>query len=418
MDLILGVMDEGYHLGSAVAALIVITHTVYLGLESADEVTSLVQKCLLLHFHVVRLSASYRRPGTGVLLEVAVWLLDMAFHLWFLLIDCTRVVSSLYFHSRPLQVLHCAILFIFHLQILRRYCTGIHVTMDNVVPDEANAQQMPADEPAVVDAPPAVAARPEEGDESSLLPGCSQSSATKFTSQSAPVADELSLDFARAESETSSRTCRCYRHAGTDGVSSQVDDLQHGRSSCGWSLEPSAPADSDSGPPGKVPIPLRDTPMFLEGPSVTAPTATSCGQRLKSIDQQASATAAASRTAVTKPHERHSVASPTAIVCTQRRKSIDQQTNATAAASKTTVAKPYEGLPAAAPTATACVQPCKSIDQQTNATATASRTTVTKPHEGPPADAPASTACFQPRKSIDQQTSATPTASRTTVAKS
>ncbi|KAH7949980.1 hypothetical protein HPB49_017865 [Dermacentor silvarum] len=55
MDLILSVMDEGYHLGSAVAALVVIAHTVYLGLDSADEVTNLVQKCLLLHFHVVRL---------------------------------------------------------------------------------------------------------------------------------------------------------------------------------------------------------------------------------------------------------------------------------------------------------------------------------------------------------------------------
>lgn len=282
MDLILSVMDEGYHLGSAVAALVVIAHTVYLGLDSADEVTNLVQKCLLLHFHVVRL-----RPGSGVLLEVAVWLLDMAFHMWFLLLDCTRVVSSLYFNSKPLHVLHCAILFLFHLQILRRYCTGIHVTVDNVIGDDANAQQVPADEVAgvaevpAVEAAAAVAARRIDVDagESSLLPG-SQSSATKLTSQSAPVAcshDELSLDFIRAESESSSPACRCFRHQGLDGASSQAEDLQACR--LGWSLDRSAHTESDGGPPANKPpppVPL-DAAMFLEGPPASA-----CLRRRKS----------------------------------------------------------------------------------------------------------------------------------------
>lgn len=282
MDLILSVMDEGYHLGSAVAALVVIAHTVYLGLDSADEVTNLVQKCLLLHFHVVRL-----RPGSGVLLEVAVWLLDMAFHMWFLLLDCTRVVSSLYFNSKPLHVLHCAILFLFHLQILRRYCTGIHVTVDNVIGDDANAQQVPADEVAgvaevpAVEAAAAVAARRIDVDagESSLLPG-SQSSATKLTSQSAPVAcshDELSLDFIRAESESSSPACRCFRHQGLDGASSQAEDLQACR--LGWSLDRSAHTESDGGPPANKPPPLvpLDAAMFLEGPPASA-----CLRRRKS----------------------------------------------------------------------------------------------------------------------------------------
>lgn len=273
MDLILGVMDEGYHLGSAVAALVVIAHTVYLGLDSADEVTSLVQKCLLLHFHVVRL-----RPGSGVLLEVAVWLLDMAFHLWFLLVDCTRVVSSLYFNSKPLQVLHCAILFLFHLQILRRYCMGIHVTVDNAIAEDANAQQqqqIQADEvvevPAPVAAAAAVAARRVDVDagESSLLPG-SQSSATKLASQLAPAAfshDELlSLDFTRAESESSSPACRCFRQHALDGASSQADDLNPCRVGCGWSLDRSAQTESEVGPTAnKSPPASLDAAMFLEG---------------------------------------------------------------------------------------------------------------------------------------------------------
>ncbi|KAH6942644.1 hypothetical protein HPB50_008808 [Hyalomma asiaticum] len=284
MDLILGVMDEGYHLGSAVAALVVIAHTVYLGLDSADEVTSLVQKCLLLHFHVVRL-----RPGSGVLLEVAVWLLDMAFHLWFLLVDCTRVVSSLYFKSKPLQVLHCAILFLFHLQILRRYCMGIHVTVDNVIAaDEANAQQQQqlqrqvqaqevAEVPAVA-AAAAVAARRVDVDagESSLLPG-SQSSATKLTSQSAPMAfshDELSLDFTRVESESSSPACRCFRHHGIDGASSQADDLNACRLGC-WSLDRSAHTESEGGPAANKTS--LDAAMFIEGPP-----ASTCLRRRKS----------------------------------------------------------------------------------------------------------------------------------------
>lgn len=70
-------------------------------------------------FGVVLSTLPHFRPGSGVLLEIAIWVLDMAFHLWFLLVDCTRVVSSLYFKNRPLQILHCVILFIFHLQILR-----------------------------------------------------------------------------------------------------------------------------------------------------------------------------------------------------------------------------------------------------------------------------------------------------------
>lgn len=269
--MILGVMDEGYHLGSAVAALVVIAHTVYLGLDSTDEVTSLVQKCLLLHFHVVRL-----RPGSGVLLEVAIWLLDMAFHLWFLLVDCTRVVSSFYFNSKPLQVLHCAVLFLFHLQILRRYCTGIHVTVDNAMADDANAQQqqVQADEIAEVPMPAVAAAAAPRVDvdsgESSLLPG-SHSSATKLTSQSAPAAfsheELLSLDFTtRPESESSSPACRCFRQHAPDGVSSQADDLHPCRVGCGWSLDPSAQTESEGGSTAYKPPPHVDAAMFLEGP--------------------------------------------------------------------------------------------------------------------------------------------------------
>lgn len=269
--MILGVMDEGYHLGSAVAALVVIAHTVYLGLDSTDEVTSLVQKCLLLHFHVVRL-----RPGSGVLLEVAIWLLDMAFHLWFLLVDCTRVVSSFYFNSKPLQVLHCAVLFLFHLQILRRYCTGIHVTVDNAMADDANAQQQQVQAAEIAEVPmPAVAAAAAprvdvDSGESSLLPG-SHSSATKLTSQSAPAAfsheELLSLDFTtRPESESSSPACRCFRQHAPDGVSSQADDLHPCRVGCGWSLDPSAQTESEGGSTAYKPPPHVDAAMFLEGP--------------------------------------------------------------------------------------------------------------------------------------------------------
>ncbi|KAH9365337.1 hypothetical protein HPB48_007603 [Haemaphysalis longicornis] len=225
MDLMLSMIDEGYHLGSAVAALVVIAHAVYAGLESVDEVTSLVQKCLLLHFHVMRL-----RPGSGVLVEVAVWLLDMALHLWFLLVDCTRVVSSLYFHNRPLNTLHCAVLFIFHLQILRRYCTAIHVTVDN-------------EEPVGAEGPGSVG-HPVDVDESSMLP-MSLSSATKLTSQSTRVVysrDELSLDLMRMESECSSGTCRCCRPL-EDRTSSHLERV--GREGSYWLSERSAPGDSD-----------------------------------------------------------------------------------------------------------------------------------------------------------------------------
>ncbi|KAL1486540.1 hypothetical protein MTO96_009042 [Rhipicephalus appendiculatus] len=242
-------MDEGYHLGSAVAALVVIVQTVYLGLDSADEVTSLVQKCLLLHFHVVRL-----RPGSGVLLEVAVWLLDMAFHLWFLMVDCTRVVSSLYFNSKPLQVLHCAILFLFHLQILRRYCMGIHVTVDNAIADDANAQQqqvLQADE--VVESAPAAFSHDEL----------------------------LSLDFTRAESESSSPVCRCFRQHALHGASSQADDLNACRVGCGWSLDPSAQTESEGGPMANKPSPHLDAAMFLEGPPASA-----CLRRRKSVQAE------------------------------------------------------------------------------------------------------------------------------------
>ncbi|KAL3207947.1 hypothetical protein MRX96_039371 [Rhipicephalus microplus] len=286
MDMILGVMDEGYHLGSAVAALVVIAHTVYLGLDSTDEVTSLVQKCLLLHFHVVRL-----RPGSGVLLEVAIWLLDMAFHLWFLLVDCTRVVSSFYFNSKPLQVLHCAVLFLFHLQILRSVfrlselrfqCTysgatapGIHVTVDNAMADDANAQQQQVQAAEIAEVPmPAVAAAAAprvdvDSGESSLLPG-SHSSATKLTSQSAPAAfsheELLSLDFTtRPESESSSPACRCFRQHAPDGVSSQADDLHPCRVGCGWSLDPSAQTESEGGSTAYKPPPHVDAAMFLGG---------------------------------------------------------------------------------------------------------------------------------------------------------
>ncbi|KAM7296896.1 hypothetical protein ISCGN_022051 [Ixodes scapularis] len=153
MDLMLSLMDEGFHLGCAVGALMVITQSVYMGLTSVDQVTSVIQKCLLLHFHMVRL-----RPGSGVLLEIAVWVLDMAFHMWFLLVDCTRVLSSLYFSNKPMQILHCVLLFIFHLQILRRYCMGIHVTVENVVnPAEDAIDEVAVAEPAPV-APPVLVA--------------------------------------------------------------------------------------------------------------------------------------------------------------------------------------------------------------------------------------------------------------------
>lgn len=191
--------------------------------------------------------------SSGVLVEVAVWLLDMALHLWFLLVDCTRVVSSLYFHNRPLNTLHCAVLFIFHLQILRRYCTAIHVTVDNVVAaEEPNAQQeqlLQQQHPALQEEPvgaegPGSVGHPVDVDESSMLP-MSLSSATKLTSQSTRVVysrDELSLDLMRMESECSSGTCRCCRPL-EDRTSSHLERV--GREGSYWLSERSAPGDSD-----------------------------------------------------------------------------------------------------------------------------------------------------------------------------
>ncbi|XP_049523830.1 uncharacterized protein LOC125945662 [Dermacentor silvarum] len=133
----LSFMDEGYHLICVVAALGVIAHTVLdLGLYSTDVVTNLFQEILLLSFHLVRV-----RPGSGALLGVAAWLLDMTFHLWFLLVDGTRVASSLYFDSEPLDALLYANFFLFHLLILRGLTMGIHGTGENADADDSDEQR-------------------------------------------------------------------------------------------------------------------------------------------------------------------------------------------------------------------------------------------------------------------------------------
>ncbi|XP_065302354.1 uncharacterized protein [Dermacentor albipictus] len=137
MELNLSFLDEGYHLVCVVISLVVIAHTVLdVGVNSADMVTSLVQECIMFAFHVVRL-----RPVSGVLLAVAVWLLDMTYHLWFLLVNGTRVVSNVYFKSESLDALLYANFFLFHLLMLRGLSAGIHGTGDNVIADESSPQQ-------------------------------------------------------------------------------------------------------------------------------------------------------------------------------------------------------------------------------------------------------------------------------------
>ncbi|CAN7939722.1 unnamed protein product, partial [Ixodes hexagonus] len=223
MDLMLSLMDEGFHLGSAVAALMVITHSIYMGLESVDEVTHVIQKCLLLHFHVVRL-----RPGSGVLLEIAVWVLDMAFHLWFLLVDCTRVLSSLYFKNRPMQILHCVLLFIFHLQILRRYCMGIHVTVENIAnpAEDANEEVIIAEPPPV--AVPAmmpgrvvggVRGGDRESEESSMQGSQTLQESSASTSKLTSTVNEPSFATPKVATAVPWESCSCPRSASRDELS-------------------------------------------------------------------------------------------------------------------------------------------------------------------------------------------------------
>ncbi|KAG0432983.1 hypothetical protein HPB47_020333 [Ixodes persulcatus] len=232
MDLMLSLMDEGFHLGCAVAALMVITQSVYMGLTSVDQVTSVIQKCLLLHFHMVRL-----RPGSGVLLEIAVWVLDMAFHMWFLLVDCTRVLSSLYFSNKPMQILHCVLLFIFHLQILRRYCMGIHVTVENVVnPAEDAIDEAAVAQPAPVAPPVMVAGHDGSGvggggheyEDSSIQGSLTLQDTSTSTSKLTSTANESFLTIPKPAPAGAWESCSCQRSASRDelslGLGRPVDD--------------------------------------------------------------------------------------------------------------------------------------------------------------------------------------------------
>ncbi|XP_064479705.1 uncharacterized protein LOC135393063 isoform X1 [Ornithodoros turicata] len=127
MDAVVDLGDHVFHVGVALFTLWWLGYSIYSGLHSVPEVTAIMNKCLLLPFHFVRLRHDY-----GVLCQIATWVLDMAFHVWFLFVSCSQIISGMFFHSWPFEIMGSSILFIFHLEVIRKYCNAVQISVENV----------------------------------------------------------------------------------------------------------------------------------------------------------------------------------------------------------------------------------------------------------------------------------------------